>query len=63
MPDGTASGVFGPGAEAEAGPASAAIGVIIAATPSTIPAVSRAFLNRIMSLCTVLCVSVTASCG
>jgi len=55
IPDGTASGVFGPGiVEAEAGPDSAAMGATRAAAPSTIPADSRAFLIRIMSLCTVL---------
>ena len=56
MPDATFSGVFGFVAEvaADAGPASAASGVMTAATPSTTAADSRVFLMRIMSLCTVL---------
>ena len=56
MPEATCSGVFGFVAEvaADAGPASAASGVMTAATPSTTAADSRVFLIRIMSLCTVL---------
>jgi hypothetical protein len=54
MPDGTFVGAFGDGVEAEAGPASAAKGATIAATPSKAPTDSRVFLMRIMSLCTVL---------
>ena len=56
MPDATCSGVFGFVAEvaADAGPASAASGVMTAATPSTTAADSRVFLMRIISLCTVL---------
>ena len=66
MPDATVSGVFGFGAEvaADAGPASAARGVMTAATPSTTAADIRVFLMRIMSLCTVLLsLLATVSCG
>ena len=64
MPDATCSGVFGLGVAAEAGPASAASGVMTAATPSTTAADSRVFLIRIMSLCTVLMrLIATAGCG
>ena len=64
MPDATCSGVFGLGVAAEAGPASAASGVMTAATPSTTAADSRVFLMRITSLCTVLMrLMATAGCG
>lgn len=36
------------------GPENATRGVMSVATPTTIPAESRAFLDRIMSCCTVL---------
>ena len=66
MPDATCSGVFGfvAAVAADAGPASAASGVITAATPSTTTAESRVFLIRVMSLCTVLMrLFATAGCG
>ena len=59
----TCCGLFGFGVEAEAGPEIVARGVMTVATPSAIPTASRVFLIRIMSLCTVLSLSVTASCG
>ena len=49
MPEGTFVGVFGPGLDAAAAPDADARGAAITPTPSRIPAISRAFLKRIMS--------------